>query len=28
MDMEIVIIVGIKGSHQHKCIQQSHGYFV
>jgi len=28
MDMEIVIFVGIKGCHQHKCVQQSHGYLV
>jgi len=28
VDMEIVIFVAIKGSHQHKCVQQSHGYLV
>jgi len=28
MDMEIVIFVGIKEWHQHKCVQQSHGYLV
>jgi len=28
MDMEIIIFVGIKGWHQHKCVQQSHGYLV
>ena len=28
MDMEIVIFVGIKVWHHHKCVQQSHGYLV
>jgi hypothetical protein len=28
MDMEIIIFVGIRGWHQHKCVQQSHGYLV
>jgi len=28
MDKEIVIFVGIKVWHQHKCVQQSHGYLV
>ena len=28
VDMKIVIFVGIKGWHQHKCVQQLHGYLV
>ena len=28
MDREIVIFIGIKGWHQHKCVQQSHVYLV
>ena len=28
MDLEIIIFVGIKGWHQQKCVQQSHGYLV
>jgi len=28
VDVEIIIVAGIKGWHQHKCVQQSYAYLV